>query len=382
MVAMIVGVGWMILKGKLKFSPIRLGLYCVFVALCLISQVLVGSIGSFPSIIELFLLTGYMTLSVELPENAYLQMLNRFSKLMLIPALIMLCQYGVQKITGQRDPISMDQWVGSPETSQILYHGYFYEAAYPLWTSSFTRPNGFFFLEPSFASMFTATAGIIEVMYFRRTFFLVLMMSATVLSFGGTGMTMFLVAAPFLLTRQNPRFIIGCLVVAVMGLGTAYALNIPVPLIDRLGELQTTQSSGASRVTVPANQLVTLMFDHTHIVGGTGAGATSDDATTFGNAWPILKLINEYGLLAMLSFIALYATSLSGNDRNNVALKVALTIIYQFTGGYLLSPVMLELVVFLCCFIKPIPAMVDDPSNLVILNTRPKTNRLLLASPM
>lgn len=361
MLVMILSLGWMVTLGRIGFSPVRLGCYMMFVAFCLISQILVGNMGSLPSLIELLLLCAYMTVSIELPESAYLRVLDRFIKMMIVPAIIILCQYGVQKVTGQRNPISMNKWMGA--TSTYLYHGYFYEAGYPVWNAPFTRPNGFFFLEPSFASMFAASAAIIEITYFRRPFMLVLMVMATVLTFGGTGMTMLLVAAPFLLARENPRFILGCLVVGVVGFATAYVLNVPLPLIDRMGELQNSSASGADRLTVPATQLVAVLFDRTHVFGGIGAGATPQDFSEFGSAWPVLKVINEYGLLAMCSFAALYALSMVGNF--NVPLKVAVTIIYQFTGGYLLSPVMLEFIVLLCV-IEPIVHTEPARSQLIM----------------
>jgi hypothetical protein len=44
--------------------------------------------------------------------------------------------------------------------------------------------------------MLTASAAIIEVTYFRRLSIITLMVSATFLSLGGTGITMLLVAFP------------------------------------------------------------------------------------------------------------------------------------------------------------------------------------------
>jgi hypothetical protein len=336
--------------------------------------------GSVASIVELFVLCLYMTVTAELPEIAYKQVLDRFIKLMIVPALIILCQYAVQKATGQRDPISMDHLFAQPKTSSLLYQGYFYEAGYPVWNAPFTRPNGFFFLEPSFASMFTAAATIIEITYFRRGWLVVLMALSTVLTLGGTGMTMFLVAGPFLLAREQPKLIVVCLGLVVVGVLTALALDIPLPLMDRMGELTGHEtsagpaSSGADRLSVPANQLVTMLFDRTHVLGGIGAGATPQDFSEFGSAWPVLKLINEYGLLAMGAFIFLYTCAIWGEF--NVPLKLALTVIYQFTGGYLLSPVTLEIIVLLCCVMAPIPYRVaqTDPSRaLVLLPSRTKS---------
>ena len=75
--------------------------------------------------------------------------------LMFFPACIIIVQYAYQKITGSGDPISMTPLV----PKSLMMQGYIYEAHDP-WNSPFMRPNGFFFLEPSFVSAFTASAAI------------------------------------------------------------------------------------------------------------------------------------------------------------------------------------------------------------------------------
>ena len=62
------------------------------------------------------------------------------------------------------------------------------------------------------------------------------------------------------------------------------------------------------------------------------------DPTLSQGVWPFVKLRREYGLVAMISFLVLYLVGIIGNS--NLALKVTLTFVYFFTGGYLLSPAM------------------------------------------
>jgi hypothetical protein len=83
------------------------------------------------------------------------------------------------------------------------------------------------------------------------------------------------------------------------------------------------------------------------MIAGTGAGSTLPD---LGTPWPVLKLLNEYGLLSSVSFCVLYLTGAVGAF--NLPLKVALSLIFNFTGGYLLNPVMVELIAILF-FITP-----------------------------
>jgi hypothetical protein len=99
-----------------------------------------------------------------------------------VPAIIILFQFGIQRITGHKAPINM--FAVMPKA--IMVGGYTYNAPYPNWDSPFSRPNGFFFLEPSFVSFFTASALIIEIMFFRRLRFVILMAVSTALTQGGT----------------------------------------------------------------------------------------------------------------------------------------------------------------------------------------------------
>jgi hypothetical protein len=211
------------------------------------------------------------------------------------------------------------------------------------------RPNGLFFLETSFASAFAASAAIIEMTYFKRPHLVILMLSATVLSLGGTGLTALVVAAPFLLARQKMPFI-GPFVIATTGaLVLAYMLGVHLPLVSRLDELHNENSSGSGRLLIPASQFLVLMFDPSYLLMGSGPGSTGLE---LGSAWPILKLTSEYGLLTMVSFLILYGVGIIGNF--NLPLKVALSVVYHFTGGYLLNPIMVELVVILCFIPFPV----------------------------
>ena len=63
------------------------------------------------------------------------------------------------------------------------------------------------------------------------------------------------------------------------------------------------------------------------------------------------KLLYQYGLPAMISFLVLYILGIA--RFSNLPLKVALSIVYLFTGGYLLSPAMAELVILFLFILTP-----------------------------
>src|SRR6185437_10568399 len=225
--------------------------------------------------------------------------------------------------------------------------GFFYDAHYP-WNSTFQRPNGFFFLELSIVSMFTASAAIIEFTYFKRVRYALLMIAATAFSMGGTGMAMLAIAAPFLMARQAlPTALLLC-IMGLMVILAVIVLDVPLPILSRAHELQHETTSGGGRILIPAQQFIKLLFDPSHFLTGTGAGSTPAD---FGNAWPIVKLINEYGLLTTILYVALYLMVVM--KRYNVPLAIAISVIFHFTGGYLLG-IVIQLIGVIFCMIVPI----------------------------
>ena len=146
---------------------------------CLLSQAILGTRFSLPSLVELLLIYCFLTVTSFVSESDYQLVLKRFIGLMIIPAVIVFVQYFYQKITGLSDPISMN----SIFPKSVLLQGFSYDAHSP-WNSTFQRPNGFFFLEPSIVSMFTASAAIIELTYFNRIRYAVLMIGGDRLQHG------------------------------------------------------------------------------------------------------------------------------------------------------------------------------------------------------
>ncbi|MBV8359649.1 MAG: hypothetical protein JO189_17190 [Deltaproteobacteria bacterium] len=350
MLILLGSVAWgIVVSQTLSLSVPRLGIYLVFVACCLWSESLSG--GSFTSILQLVLLYSSMAVYSSVSEASYRKIIGRFTTLMILPAYIVIVQYTYQKLTGLDDPINMNHLL--PKT--LLLQGFYYDAHFP-WYSTFSRPNGFFFLEPSFVSAFTASAAILEILYFRRPYRVVLMLAATFLSMGATGASMLAIATPFLLVREKPQVWLMTAIAAISVVIVALTFDIPLPMMSRLDEVGHEGTSGGQRVLQPALYFVELASDPSYILAGDGAGAIS--ALSFGefnnlpmNPWPIVKLLNEYGLLAVISFVILYIVAIAGNF--NVPLKVALSIEYLFTGGYLLSPAMVELLVILCFVVAP-----------------------------
>jgi hypothetical protein len=342
-------VTWMILSNNLHVSGRRLCWYMVFVGGCVLSQILAGLQGSLPSVLDVVMVYGFLIIATDLSEADFQQfVLKRFINFMILPAVIVLFQYLIQKVAGMPDPLNMNLMV----PKSLLTTGYYYNAPYPTWTSKFTRPNGFFFLEPSFVSMFTASAAIIDMTYFRRPKMIALMVLATFLSTGGTGTTMLLVASPFLLAREKPKVVLTVAAAVLGGLVLAVVTGHgdQLPLVSRLSELDqhdvgpTTASAGA-RMVVPLTKLFELLADGGYYITGTGAGSTTVE---YGSAWPIVKILKEYGAVVMVVYFIMFVVVIFGDVKSNLPLKVTIFFVFQFTGGYLLDDPFLIFIALLC----------------------------------
>jgi hypothetical protein len=355
MLVMFASIAWMVVTERLSFVATRLATYMIFVCSCLLSCSLTG--GSITSILQLILLYASMTVCATVSEAAYRQVLDRFAALMILPAWLIVMQYVYQKVTGGSDPVSMTPLV----PKWLLMQGYFYEAHLP-WDAPFMRPNGFFFLEPSFASIFTASAAILEINYSRRLRRIILMLAATYMSTGATGVFMLLIAAPLLLARESPGVVAAVLTAITIGTVVALVSNVPLPLMSRVDEINDGNASGGSHVVLPASQFVALLSDPSYLLIGNGAGSSarppaSATIETVGTnspiviPWPMVKLTNEYGILSIVAFIVFYITGIG--DRTNLPLKIALSVVYFFSGGYLLSPTIVEMLVILCFVVRP-----------------------------
>lgn len=352
MLVMFASIGYMVFARNLRVVPIRLVIFMLFLSSCLLSEAL--AFGSVTSVMELILLYACMLPSADLSFAMYRQILNRFIMLMTVPAGMVFLQFIYQKVTGLGDPFNFELII----PKALLTTGFYYNAHYP-WDSPFSRPNGFFFLEPSFVSAFLATASILEIAYFRRFKLIVLMAGATCLSMGDTGIAMLVIATPFLLFRQSPPIIVVAVALAVVAVILAYTLDAPIPLLSRVNELANTRSSSGDRLALSFGEFTRFLFNPSFLITGDGAGSTPA-----GQFWPLLKLLREYGLLATVLFLIFYVRGMISNIA--IALRISLSVIYHFTGGYLLSPIMVELVVLFLFILAPVetnPWSLDSVSS-------------------
>jgi hypothetical protein len=338
-IAFYAGLACIVMFSRVEISLSKATAYAVFFMGAVVSQVFTDSSARFSTPSMLVLLTLYLPMIFiwRVPRAEYENLLKPFQDFMLFCAGVVLLQLLWQAVFGLGNQPDMELYV----PGKYLLRGYNYSAPIA-WGASFVRPNGFFMLEPSFIAMFLACALILEIMYYKRLWRMGVYAVALVGTFGATGTLMMIIAAPFLI-RRPPMWMVlfspVLLAVGIIGL-------LKTGILDRVGELSNPAASGWQRIVGPILQLGQALSDSHHIVTGGGAGSLSEV-----QSWPITKMSLEYGTLIGLAFIVF--VTLSMTTTRNRPLFWAMLVVFNLTGGYLLSLTTVGIMTLLICLLSP-----------------------------
>lgn len=215
------------------------------------------------------------------------------------------------------------------------------------------KSNGFFMLEPSFASQLSALAFIFEYRYFKRTGLLALYLAAVIFTFSGTGILLILLTAIFafkdflLPNRKALKYLLLSLAL-LFPMAIAY---LPVYL-ERMQHQLSTGSSAYARWVSPFIGVSYLFPAHTLFGAGPGAESRSSllhllpPATNFA---VIPSLLFQYGLVGTLSFTLFLYICVKSCLKNGMqaAILIPLGVIYLLLSGALIEPFIDFLILFL-----------------------------------
>jgi hypothetical protein len=328
----------------LRVSLLRAAAFGGFLLVTLLSQLLVAQYFSYTSYLLLLVLYFPLAFVWPMPEAQYRRVLGIFQNLMILGAVMVFVQLGWQLAFGQGNTLSIEPFL----PQRLLLPGYLYNV--PIhFGAAFVRPNGFFFLEPSFVSMFLAAALIIELTDFGRPLRIGLYAGALIGCLGATGWVMVLVAAPFMLRRLSPRMLLICLALTIAVSSVALVSGGADLVARRLDEFNHDNSSASERLVAPFHELGGLLLDPDRLLTGTGAG---NAVTLHSSTWPITKLLSEYGAVTTMAYFLLLVGAIWRAP--NRALAWSLFVIVNFTGGYLLNPVAVGLVIVLLGLPRPV----------------------------
>ena len=240
-----------------------------------------------------------------------------------------------------------------------------YNTVIPIGTSGYLKSNGLVLVEPSVFSQFMALAIIIEMLMFRRLFYLSAFAVALMCSISGTGWVMIL---SFVLTASfslGVRGLVLSFVTAAVGFLAIAALAVLFPsgfdvFLSRTTEIYQIGSSGHDRFVTPW-LLASYVFSRAPWAAlyGLGAGVSEHLAMRPGfnyNLNPPTKIAIEFGIPAFaLYFLFLVAARRTSTQK---ALLVPILVLLLLDGGYSQFPPVLfpALILILIADLRPAKA--------------------------
>jgi hypothetical protein len=332
----------MVLRIQLHVSPLRVTAVGLLFAVTLVTQIIISKPISAPSFLQFLLLYLPFLFVWRLSGEKYLSLMNVFQNGMIIAGAMVFAQLASQMVLGMGNAPNLESFV----PAKFLLPGYNY-AAPIAWGQRFVRPNGFFFLEPSFVSSFLASALIIELMFFHRLWRAIYYGAALLGTVAATGIVMILVAAPLLLARRDIRAAALTGFAGIVGVIAALATGALDTLLSRFSELGSPGSSAFQRLIAPLLYLRDVYADPDKVMTGVGAGNSNEIGVSL---WPMAKVMIEYGALAGIVFMVFLAICMGRSV--NKPLALALFITYNFTGGFLLVPITVIQILLLVCLLQ------------------------------
>ncbi len=338
----------------------RLAIYLVLLALAVLGAawqaVHPNSFGVppiWPSLAQFLVLSSFATLTFteEVDEAVFFGVITRLLAIIAIA--------GILQFVAQFAGIRIFAFTG------LLPERLLYEAGWnleiPVGIGEVMKSNGFFLVEPSVFSQVMSIGLIIEVLSARRAAYLALFAAGLLLSFSGTG---WIILVGFGLTafaglgRRGAVIGLAALLIVLFAFGamTVVAPDFAAAFSDRLVEFQTPGTSAHLRFITPFWLFSDVLArEPSGWLAGIGAGAS--ERLTLPYVFDVntpVKIVLEYGVPALLAYIALFVTA--QRTRNQGALLIPALLWFFVTGGYQQFPPVLFFVLLLLVVARLRPA--------------------------
>ena len=316
---------------RLRIQGMRLCLYLLMMAAATLAHAATPVANfSTPSLILFAAIYAMYIFVIPLGRELYLTILKRFQAVVLAVAALVASNWLTQ-IVGLGMP-NLELWI--PQKFLFNYYVYIQPVH---WGSPYTKPNAIFFLETSSTSQFLAFGLIIEICLFRRPVQTAAMLSGLLLTFGGTGLLLILLTAPFILFYLRPIFALVLVVCAPLALGGAGAIGLIDNAAKRSTEFSKEGSSANQRFLAPLEIIdETLNGDGLKALFGTGAGNMPRAMNIVWN--PVSKMLVEYGLIAFAAWFLFMIGCVFGSGVPFVVSWMVF-MAFQLLNGSLLVPI-------------------------------------------
>jgi hypothetical protein len=298
----------------------------------------------------------YFLFTVNRPSTSdqYKNTLQGFQFLVLILACIAIAQIPVQFIV---DPRKTLMFFGIFPDAVLPYGGGGANTMGIIGPGGLHKSNGIFLGEASTMSQIAALGILIEVLEFRRPWYLIVLTLGLLVAYTGTGITILLVGLPLALLMnrrvQLPVLLMGLFACVLFAMGIIHLSTFT----SRLGEFENTRTSGFSRFVSPfwmaADYFPTASI--AQLLSGNGphfgfvpkSGGLIYSAS--GSSW--FNLIYYYGLIGVFLFTC-FSVCCFRKSRCPMPLLVAL-IYYQWMISNIVSTSTLMILVVLCTLNRP-----------------------------
>jgi hypothetical protein len=224
------------------------------------------------------------------------------------------------------------------------------------------KSNALFLAEPSTFSQITALGILIEVWFFCRPRYLLVMAAGFLVAYSGTGLLLLLIFLPLAGLRHDRAGPAALLVVMViLGLFATGIIDVS-QFTSRVSEFQDTESSGFVRFVAPF-WLTAKRFD-TAGLGELLVGSGPGTVNSFGDLWYSHAIVNwfklfyEYGIIG--SFI--YYCFLASCFRRSLCPGLVIAVLIF---NYLFEQGIFSLAISLCTLNGPEPrrGRIDEASQ-------------------
>jgi hypothetical protein len=225
-----------------------------------------------------------------------------------------------------------------------------------MYGSPLYKSNGFFMIEASTFSQYVGVAVIVELIFYRMNWRLVVYIVALMFSYSGTGLIVLALAPLLLVSRRSYSTIVGLGLLGLVAVATSGAWHMDI-FAQRAAELGSDDSSAYSRFIAPANLIARFQFpDPTNLLFGFGPGTIFAYGLlmpyeTHDPAWA--RVLFEYGLVGCLLFWPMLITAVFGKAPSTW-LCMALLIGFLTFGGEFLDPRLQTLLLVFCTLPKRI----------------------------
>ena len=318
-------------------------MFAMFIGVATASNMISGGNGQASSFMFLVVISLCFCFEIKISRDNYISYLKIFQKFGVFAALLVYIDWIFQFAHLPMPNIELlipKNW---------LFYNYVY--IQPLnWGNKFMKPNGFFFLETSFVSQFIAFSLIFEFCLFRRLGYIVLLGTALVASFGGTGMLLLALSSPVILFYFRLKLVPLALIALPIGGFTAVQLGVLDNVVERSSEFSKEGSSGNVRFTNQLQSVIDVVNSGPlYALAGRGSGLMPQRLNLLYT--PLAKVPYEYGFITYI-FWFLFIIYCSFGRGVPFIVSWAAIVQYMLLNGSLLVPICNAYIVVLCSLFR------------------------------